>query len=94
MNNPQGLVGLKVHRCLGFRLDKSKKNPEMSVILFDDMKTIMAFEEQDYYSYHDCSDSARIMGLVQDEVLWAKVNADQDHYVDTDNHFGDGYVLL
>ena len=59
------LIGKKIHRviaCAGFT--------NTTAILFDDGKTYIHLEEQDYYSYHDCSISARLINVVEDQKQW------------------------
>ena len=64
------IVGLKVLSIRGFSSDKKKKHIEPQYILFDDGKTLIELSEQDYYSYHDCSSSARHVSLYCDEKRW------------------------
>jgi hypothetical protein len=40
------------------------------VILLNDGKTFIVLSEQDYYSYHDCSSSARHIDVHQDKKAW------------------------
>lgn len=42
----------------------------LSIVLFDDGKTFLEFDEQDRYDYHDCDSSARTISLHQDEERW------------------------
>ena len=56
------LIGMKVVAIRAFGKPKRVyrgKYHEPQFIFFDDGETYMEFEEQDYYTYHDCSSSAR-----------------------------------
>jgi hypothetical protein len=48
---------------------KTKLN-HADVILLNDGKTYIELSEQDYYSYHDCSTSARHIEVKQNEDEW------------------------
>ena len=43
-------------------------------ILFTDLETFIDLTEQDYYDYHDCSQSARILQITQDKEMWTLRN--------------------
>jgi hypothetical protein len=56
-------IGLTVVETYSSSTDK-RKNPkslEPEYILFSDGETYIVLEEQDYYDYHDCCSSARII---------------------------------
>jgi hypothetical protein len=54
------IIGLKVTAIKGFETDRRKtKYISPKFILFDDEETYIELEDQDYYSYHDCSTSAK-----------------------------------
>ncbi len=63
------LVGKKVLAVKAQARAKGKYL-EPAFILFDDQLTILELQEQDYYSYHDCSQSARILELYMDNEKW------------------------
>ena len=42
-------------------------------ILFNDSKTYIKLEEQDYYDNHDCNHEARELMLRQDSAVWEGV---------------------
>lgn len=68
------LIGKKVVGIYGHvRDNRSKLAKDASYILFDDGETVLELEEQDYYSYHDCSGSARILTVRKDPVHWKNV---------------------
>ena len=52
------IIGLKVLAIKG-KYNAKGKNIGPKYILFDDGKTYIELDEQDYYTYHDCSSSAR-----------------------------------
>lgn len=51
---------------------RRRKHPDIPIeyILFSDRRTYLELEEQDYYSYHDCSPSARELYLIDDPIQW------------------------
>jgi hypothetical protein len=74
------LVGLKIAKVVGFRGNKKEKEFDVHYILFDNKTTIMEFEEQNYYDYHDCSSSARLIQLRFDSDFWKRINEDEENY--------------
>lgn len=52
--------------------DKRVKHPiiDPEFILFDDGETYIELEEQDYYSFHDCSSCAREITVHKDKERW------------------------
>ena len=70
--NWNDLIGKKVLCFRSHRPGKFKK-PQLDFILFDDGETFLQLQEQDYYSYHDCSASARHLDLRQDKEKWKKL---------------------
>jgi len=68
------LIGKKVVGVYGHVQDnRSKLATSAAYILFDDEETILELEEQDYYSYHDCSGSARILTVRKDPIFWKNI---------------------
>jgi hypothetical protein len=63
------IIGLKVY---GLKSLETGKCRGVDIILFDDRKTFLKLEEQDYYTFHDCSSSARIIYLNRDPVAWER----------------------
>jgi|TARA_Y100000310_G_scaffold314641_1_gene364209 hypothetical protein len=78
------LRGKRIKSIRGFRskADKRIKYPsiEIQYILFDDKTTIMEFDEQDYYTYHDCSSSARHIIVRQDKIRWKRIFSNLKNY--------------
>jgi len=72
------LVGKKILDIRGIKT--SGKYIEPSFILFDDEKTIVQLDEQDYYSYHDCSSAARILYIHEDSTYWKLIHDDLKNY--------------
>lgn len=70
----QDLVGKKIVAIKGHipLSQRRRKHPDIPIeyILFSDRRTYLMFEEQDYYSYHDCSSSARHIYLMDDPKQW------------------------
>lgn len=67
------IIGKTVESIRG-ATDAKGKYIEARYILFNDGKTYIELEEQDYYSYHDCSSSARIINVYQDKAVWELIN--------------------
>lgn len=71
------IIGLKVVAIRGVTNKKVSKNTiEPHYILFSDKKTYILLEEQDYYSYHDCSCCARIIEVHSDKENWKNIFKD------------------
>lgn len=69
MYNLAKIIGLKVLSVKGEHNAKGKYI-DPCYILFDDGKTYITFDEQDYYTYHDCSSSARHINISVSEQVW------------------------
>lgn len=73
------LCDLKNKRILtvrGFNYSGKKykyKQFKPQYILFDDGKTFMTIEDQDYYTFHDCDVSAKIIGIQQGKKEWSRI---------------------
>ena len=81
------IIGLKVVAIKSFNSNRRRKKgftPEY--ILFDDGKTYIELEEQDYHDYHDCSSMAREIQVFQDAGNWQRMmdNDAGNHYPDAD----------
>jgi hypothetical protein len=86
--NWSDLIGKKIVAFRGLPYQKSqydkKKVTPLSYILFDDKETILELSEQDYYDYHDCSQSARNLTLHKDAKLWKRM-FDKEVFAEPDN---------
>lgn len=82
---PKDLIGLQVAAIKGLRdkIDKRVKHEYIkpSYILFSDGKTIMEFEDQDYYSYHYCDSSAKVIDVYKNKDLWNTLMSNTDEYI-------------
>jgi len=74
------LKGMRILEIRGERdysyskvLSKRKKNFEARYIMFDDGKTFIIFEDQDYYTFHDCSGGAKEIEVVEDRSRWEEI---------------------
>jgi hypothetical protein len=78
------IINKKVVAIKGFRLRKDlrKKNEffEPVYILLDDRRTLISFDEQDYYTYHDCSTKARHIEVIKNKKLWNEIMIDDEQY--------------
>lgn len=79
-------MGKAVVAIKGYRSDlrMSAKSIYPEFILFEDGKTFIEFEDQDYYSYHDCDTWAKRIEVVVDKERWEKIMYDDKHYPYTD----------
>ena len=83
------LIGLKVVAVKGFRTDmRRKKHFSPQYILFDDGKTYIELEDQDYITYHDCATSAKHISIMQSEASWKIMMEFSDRYPDADTDIG------
>ena len=70
------IVGKKIVAVKGMKsTDKRIKHQTIPLhyVLLDDGETILEFEEQDYYTYHDCSGSARQLSIVKSKNRWKDI---------------------
>lgn len=65
------IKGLTVHSVKG---SSNSKRVPVEYILFNDGQTYIELEEQDYYTYHDCSGSARLIKVIKNKDLWDVIN--------------------
>jgi hypothetical protein len=70
------LIGKKIVAIKGnIKEEDRRKKPEnrrieIGYILFDDGETYVELREQDYYSFHDCSLSARDIEVYKDKLSY------------------------
>lgn len=85
----QAIIGLKVVAIKGFRTDmRRKKGFDPEYILFDDEKTYIEIDRQDYHTYHDCDSSARLIQVKRDSAFWEFMMTDEKTYPDADAAIG------
>ena len=80
MDNILKIVGLKVLTIRGFRTDRRKKNIRPKFILFNDNKTYIVLEDQDYYTYHDFNGRAKVLEVYSSKKEWNKIYNDLAYY--------------
>jgi hypothetical protein len=79
------IIGLKVVGIKGFCVDKRRKKKfTPSYILFDDDKTFIELEDQDYFTYHDCDSAAITISVRQNVNMWKRINEDKIAFPDAD----------
>lgn len=79
------LIGLKVLALKGLRTDgRKKKNFVTRFILFDDEKTFIELDDQDYFTYHDCATSAKHINVIQNKQRWKQMMENKNVYPDAD----------
>jgi hypothetical protein len=67
----KALKGKTILKVLGCEPDRRKKTQiEPKYILFTDRKTYIELEEQDQYTFHDCSCSAKEIHVKEDALFW------------------------
>ena len=64
------IIGKKVVAIKGY---KNYGDIEPSYVLFDDGETYISLEDQDYYTYHDCSTLAKEIEIHTDKGFWNKI---------------------
>lgn len=84
----KSLIGKNIVAVRGMRsTDKRKKKVPLEYLLLDDGLTFLQFDEQDPYSYHDCSPSARNISVRKDEQLWEEIRHNESIYADSTEDF-------
>ena len=68
------LIGLTIVAVKGYKILNSKRVPS-EFILFSDGETIMDLEEQDYYTYRDCSSYARVITVSKNKERYDNILA-------------------
>jgi len=81
----QDILGLRVLAIRGRKPRKNAASVPPQYILFDDGKTYIYLEEQDYYSYHDCALSARHIQVNSDVDQWEYVYTSEDYMGSTED---------
>jgi len=79
------ILGKKVVAMKGFRSDmRKKKGFEAIYILFNDGKTYIELEDQDYYTYHDCNSFAKVIKTFENPKTWKFMMENGKNYPDAD----------
>lgn len=78
----QLIMNKKIEKIRGYKTRKNQKDIEPTFILFNDGETFIDLELQDYFTYHDCDCTARIIKIQKDTGVWHRIAYD-------DNKFGD-----
>ncbi len=84
------IIGKKVVAIKGYNSrqnDRRVKYPKIKpdYILFDDGETYIELEEQDYFSYHDCSITARQIIVWKDKERWNNIMTNPFYGDSTEN---------
>lgn len=81
MSELQKIVGLKIKAVRGGKTRKNqKKYITAEFICFSDKKTILRLEDQDGYTYHDHSGSAKELRVEENAELWIRIMTHNDDY--------------
>jgi hypothetical protein len=72
------LKGLTLTAVKGKGSRVNSRDVPSQYILFNDLKTYIRIDDQDYYSYHDCDSSAKIFVVQEDAEFWAELNTWRD----------------
>lgn len=67
------LVGKTIVAVRGFSTDRRHKTFTPQYIMFDDQETYIELEDQDYYTYHDCSTSAKEIQIYHNKQMWEEI---------------------
>jgi hypothetical protein len=79
------IIGLKVVAIKGCRYDmRKKRNFSPHYIIFDDEKTFIELDDQDYYTYHDANSNAKTISITQNDIFWKLLMSDEKRYPDAD----------
>jgi len=81
------IIGKKILCIRGVNANgdkRRKKYFEPVYILFDDKKTLIKLTGQDYYSYRDCSGSARYINVLVDKKEWKRIHENKLFYPKAD----------
>lgn len=79
------IIDKKVTAIKGYKVVKyGHKFVEPRFILFDDKKTYLTLTDQDYFSFHDCAESAKHITLYEDKETWKSI---MDNYSDATEDF-------
>lgn len=76
------IIGKKIEKIRGYKTRKDQKDINPIFILFDDGKTLIDLEKQDYYTYHDCNYDARIIKIYKDPKVWHQIAYNDDKFGD------------
>lgn len=71
------LINLTVIAIKG-EFNANGKHIEPKYVLFSDNETYIEFEDQDYYTYHDCSSSAKHINVYKNAEQWAIIQKYKD----------------
>lgn len=77
------ILNKKIIAIRGHRERKNQKHIETAFLLFDDEKTIIEFEEQDTYDYHDSSHTAKEVVIWDNKDKWNEVMTNEKKYGNT-----------
>lgn len=69
----KSIIGLKIVAIKGIQSDLRFKDIEPYYILFSDKKTYIELEEQDYFSFHDCSSYTRYLNFRESKEDWKRI---------------------
>ena len=76
------LIGKTIVSLRGSKRRKNQKDIELEYILFDDGKTLIQLDDQDYYDYHDCSSSAKEIRIYENSEMWKDIKENNVIYGD------------
>ncbi len=80
------LLNKRVLAIRGVKVRKNAKTVSAKYILFDDEKTFIEIEEQDYHSYHDCDPLSKLYNVMENASIWQEIMNDNPRYGDA-NYF-------
>lgn len=63
----------KLLEILNLKVVDARKDKSCEYILFDDLQTFIILSEQDDYTYHDCSSSAREIEIIKSREMYKDI---------------------
>jgi hypothetical protein len=82
------LINKTIVALRGYKESKKKKPSSLDYILFDDGETYLQFEDQDSYTFHDCSRLARTITLWRNADMWKNIKTNDENYGDVEVELG------
>lgn len=77
------IIGLRVVAIRGVKERKNEKSTRINYILFGDGETYIEVQDQDYYTYHDCSPAAKELIVWRNKRQWDRIMSNSIKYGDS-----------
>ena len=73
MHSLLDVIGKNIVAVKGVRPDRRHKEVPVEYILFSGGEFFCTVDDQDYYSYHDCSTRAKELYIHKDKARWLEI---------------------